>query len=162
MAYPYRSILCPIQFDDPSLVALGLARQIAMTHGATLHLLHVVPKLPALGEPEISEGEHSPEEAKAETMLREIASRHLAGVKSVIHTCLASARGLARAVVQIAEESGADLIVLKTHGRSGLSHFILGSVAEEVVRTAPCPVLTLTPTAQEKAAQLRLHPEAAG
>lgn len=56
MAYPFRSILSPIQFDDPSLVALGLAKQIAMTHGATLHLLHVVPKLPAFGEPEISEG----------------------------------------------------------------------------------------------------------
>jgi universal stress protein A len=161
MAYPYRSILSPIQFDDPSRVALGLAKQIAMTHGATLHLLHVVPKLPAFGESAISEGEHTTEEVKAETRLREIASSDLGGVKSVIHTCLAAPRGLARAVVQIAGEVDADLIALKTHGRTGISHFFVGSVAEEVVRTAPCAVLTLTPTAQEKAAELRLHPEAA-
>ena len=160
MAYPYHSILSPIQFDDPSMVALGLAKLIAMTHGATLHLLHVVPMLPAFGEPEIIEGKHTPEEGKAETMLREIAASHLKGVKSVIHTCQASQRGLAKAVVQIAGEVAADLIVLKTHGRSGLSHLILGSVAEEVVRTAPCAVLTLTPAAQEKAAQLQLHPQA--
>ncbi len=162
MAYPYLSILCPIQFDDPSLVALGMAKQIAMTHGATLHLLHVVPMLPAFGEPDVGPGEHTTlEEGKAETMLREIAARHLGGVKSVIHTCLAGPSALAQAVVQTAGEVGADLIVLKTHGRSGLSHFILGSVAEEVLRTAPCAVLTLTPLAQQKAAQLRLHPEAA-
>ena len=45
------------------------------------------------------------------------------------------------------EEIGSDLIVLKTHGRHGISHLILGSVAEEVVRSAPCAVLSLTPTA---------------
>jgi nucleotide-binding universal stress UspA family protein len=55
MAYPYRSILNPIQFDDdPSLLALGVAKQIAADHGALLHLLHVVPKLRAFGEPEVS------------------------------------------------------------------------------------------------------------
>jgi nucleotide-binding universal stress UspA family protein len=64
-------------------------------------------------------------------------------------------------VVLIAREVDADLIVLKTHGRKGLSHLILGSVAEEVLRTAPCAVLTLTPLAQQKAAQLQLQPEAA-
>jgi universal stress protein A len=157
MSYPFRAILSPIQFDDPSLVALGMAKQIAMTHGATLHLLHVVPMLQAFGEPDVEEGKHTPEEAKAEVALREIAKKHLEGVTTVVHTCLASQRGLAHAVVKIAGEIEADLIVLKTHGRSGLSHLILGSVSEEVLRTAPCAVLTLTPAAQQKAAQLRLH-----
>lgn len=160
MAYPYRSILSPIQFDDPSLVALGMAREIALTHRATLHLLHVVPMLQAFGEPDVEEGKHTPEEQHAEKALNEIAARHLEGVTTVIHTCLASDRGLAHAVVRIAGEVDADLIVLKTHGRKGLSHLILGSVAEEVLRTAPCPVLTLTPAAQEKAAHCRLEPQA--
>lgn len=160
MTYPYRSILCPIQFDDPSLVALGLAKQIAGDHGAVLHLLHVVPKLYAFGEPDVSETEHPREEKAAIDTLNEIAGRHLIGVKHQIHTCVASTRALAKAVVQIGTEVDADLIVLKTHGRKGLSHFILGSVAEEVVRTAPCPVLTLTPRAQEKAVHLELHPAA--
>ncbi len=159
MAYSYRSILSPIQFDDPSLVALGLAKQIALTHGATLHLLHVVPMLQAFGEPDVEEGKHTPEEQKAETSLNAIAARHLQGVKTVIHTCLASDRGLAHAVVRIAAEVDADLIVLKTHGRKGLSHLILGSVAEEVLRTAPCTVMTLTPAAQQKAAHCQLDPQ---
>jgi universal stress protein A len=160
MAYPYRSILSPIQFDDPSLLALGYAWQIAAEHGATLHLLHVARKLPALGEPEVSENDHTREEEKARVTLTEIAQVHLSGVNYEIHTASASPRGLAKAVVQIAGEVDADLIVLKTHGRKGLSHLILGSVAEEVVRTAPCPVLTLTPAAQEKAAQMKLQPTA--
>jgi nucleotide-binding universal stress UspA family protein len=78
-------------------------------------------------------------------------------VKHQIRTAAASSRALAKAVVQVATEVDADLIVLKTHGRTGLSHLILGSVAEEIVRTAPCPVLTLPPLAQEKAAHLRLQ-----
>jgi hypothetical protein len=49
------------------------------------------------------------------------------------------------------------VIVLKTHGRHGFAHLVLGSVAEEVVRSAPCAVLTLTPTAQQKAAHLKME-----
>jgi hypothetical protein len=80
-----------------------VAKQIAMTHGATLHLLHVVPKLPAFGEAEVSEGEHTTEEVKAETRLREIASSDLGGVKSVVHTCLAAPRGGQRRLVRRSE-----------------------------------------------------------
>ncbi len=140
-----------------SMLALGVAKQIAAGHGAILHLLHVVPKLRAIGEPEVSEDEHSPGEEKARARLQEIAAQHLAGVQYKVHTAAAPERALAKAVVRVATEVEADLIVLKTHGRKGLSHLILGSVAEEVVRTAPCPVLTLTPAAQEKAAHLRLQ-----
>jgi nucleotide-binding universal stress UspA family protein len=106
MAYPFNSILSPIQFHDPSLVALGLAKEIAVTHGATLHLLHVVPMLQAFGEPDVEEGKHTPEEAKAEASLREIAAQHLGGVKTEIHTCLASQHGLAHAVVKNRRRSG--------------------------------------------------------
>ena len=154
MAYPYRSILTPIEFDDPSLVALDVAKQIAIDKGATVHLLHVAQRLPAFGEPDVSENEHSPGEEKARAMLMEIARQHLTGAKYVIHTASSSARALAKAIVQVATEVNADLIVLNTHGRQGLLRFILGNVAEEVVRTAPCPVQTLNQAAQEKAAHL--------
>lgn len=157
MFFPYRSILIPIQFDDPSLLALGFAKRIAVLHGAALHLLHVVPKLPAIGEPDVSENEHTREEEKARATLVEISNRHLTGVKHQIRTAAASSHALANAVVQVATEVDADLIVLKTHGRTGLSHLILGNVAEEIVRTAPCPVLTLSPLAQQKAAHPRLR-----
>jgi nucleotide-binding universal stress UspA family protein len=154
MGYPYRSILSPIELDDPSLIALGLAQRIAVDHEATLHLLHVVQLLPAFGEPDIVENEHSVAEQKARVRLNEIANSRLTAVNHQIHTAAASARALAKAVVRMATEVNADLIVLKTSGRKGLSHFILGNVTEEVVRTAPCPVLTLAPAAQEKAAHL--------
>jgi nucleotide-binding universal stress UspA family protein len=156
MAYPYRSILTPIEFDDPSLVALNLAKQIATDKGATIHLLHIAQRLPAFGESDVGENENSPEEKKARAMLSEIAKKHLTGVRYEIHTASASARALAKAIVQVVTEVNADLIVLNTHVRKGLSRFILGNVAEEVVRTAPCPVLTLSPAAQEKAAHLEL------
>ncbi|MBV8360316.1 MAG: universal stress protein [Deltaproteobacteria bacterium] len=157
MAYPYRSVLSPIELDDPSLVALGVAQRIAADHEATLHLLHVVPRLPGFGEPDVVANEHSVAEEKARARLTEIANLHLKGVKHQIHTAAASLRAMAKAIVHVAGEVNADLIVLKTSGRKGLSNFILGNVAEEVVRTAPCPVLTLAPTAQEKAAQLGLR-----
>ena len=146
----YRSVLVPIQFDDASLAVLTLAKQISADKGATLHLLHVVPKLRALGEPDVGPMEHTLVDEKAQAMLQEIASQHLAGIKHEIHLAGAPPRSLAKAVVRVATEVDADLIVLKTHGRRGLSHLILGSVAEEVLWTAPCPVLTLSPKAQER------------
>lgn len=56
-----------------------------------------------------------------------------------------------KAIVQRAKMEGADLIVMATHGRSGLAHVLLGSVTEKVVRTAPCPVLTVHPQAGKEA-----------
>jgi nucleotide-binding universal stress UspA family protein len=112
MAYPYRSILTPIEFDDPSLVALDVAKQIAIDKGATVHLLHVAQRLPAFGEPDVSENEHSPGEEKARAMLMEIARQHLTGAKYVIHTASSSARALAKAVVQVAAEVNAESVTL--------------------------------------------------
>ena len=161
MAYPYRSILSPIDLDDPSLVALGVAQRIAADQDAILHLLHVVPRLPGFGEPDVVEDAHSVGEERARARLEEIAKLHVKGGKYQIHIAGASTRAMAKAIVRVAAQVNADLIVLKTSGRKGLSNFILGNVTEEVVRTAPCPVLTFAPTAQEKAAQL-LPPEASG
>jgi len=147
MAYPFRAILIPIELDDPSSPALGLARSIAKDQGATLHLLYVAAMASAFGEPAISATLHSRAEEKAIEALNGIAANHLEGVSYAIHTRFASHKGLARMINEVAAEIGADLIVLKTHGRHGISHLILGSVAEEVVRSAPCAVLSLTPTA---------------
>ena len=150
MTTAYRSILSPIDLDDASLFALGVAKQLAADHGATLHLLYVVPRVPAIGESEIVEEEHSVREQKAQARLQEFAARQLAGVQHELHTIAASERAIAKAVVRVATAVNADVIVLKTHGRKGLQHLILGSVAEEVVRTAPCAVLTVSPAAEER------------
>ena len=147
MAYPFRAILSPIQFDDLSLPALAFVKTIAKDQGATLHLLHVVAIVAAFGEPGINAMLHSRAEEKAIEPLNDIAAKHLEGVSYVIHTRFASHKGLARVINEVEVEIDADLIVLKTHGRHGITHLILGSVAEEVVRSAPCAVLSLTPTA---------------
>ena len=70
MAYPFRSILSPIEPDDPSLVALGAAQRIAADDDATLHLLHVVTTLPGFGESDVVENEHSVAEERAVRDLR--------------------------------------------------------------------------------------------
>jgi nucleotide-binding universal stress UspA family protein len=126
---------------------LGFAKSIAKDQGATLHLLHVVAVVSALGEPAINAMLHGRAEEKAIEALNDIAAKHLEGVSYVIHTRFASHKGLARAINEVAAEIDADLNPLKTHGRHGITHLILGSVAEEVVRSAPCAVLSLTPTA---------------
>ena len=77
MAYPFRAILSPIQFDDLSLPALGFAKSIARDQGATLHLLHVVAVVSALGEPAINAMLHSRAEEKAIEVLNDIAAKHL-------------------------------------------------------------------------------------
>jgi universal stress protein A len=156
MAYPYRSILSPIDFDDPTYLALGYAKSLAIEGGATLHLLHVVEKYPALGEPPISENDNIQEVADARKQLNEIAREYLSDVKWQVHVVAAAPRSLAKAVVHVAAQVDADLIVMKAHSRKGLANMIVGIVAEEVVRIAPCPVLTFTNTAQLMADKFKL------
>lgn len=145
MAYPFRVILSPLQFDEHSVAAMTLAKEIAEHNGATIYLLHVVPILPALGEAPIAEHVDSVEEAKARKMMEDLAQKYLQGIKHelVVHGAFPSET--AHAVAEVAKEIKADLIVMTTHGRTGLPHFFMGSVAEGVMRAAPCPVLTIKP-----------------
>jgi nucleotide-binding universal stress UspA family protein len=64
-------------------------------------------------------------------------------------TCQAVVGAPAPKIIEVAQEMKADMIVIATHGRTGFRHFVMGSVAEHVVRTAPCPVLTIRPTAMD-------------
>jgi nucleotide-binding universal stress UspA family protein len=99
-------------------------------------LLHVALKLRGIGESEVGERPHSMAEEKARCQLVEIATQHLAGVRFAIHTAAASRSALAKAAVQVAAEVTPDLVVPRTHSRKGLPHLFLGSVAEEIIRTA--------------------------
>ena len=142
MAKFFSKILCPIDFDRNSLAALDYARDLARQQDATLHVLHVVfipmvsPGFPGEPYPVVSE-----EPSKLE--LQEIAREHLDGkVRYQIET--RSGRP-AEIIHQAAEDLGADLIVMATHGRTGVTRLVLGSVAEHVVRGARPPVLTIRP-----------------
>jgi len=139
MSFNCRRILCPVNFDENSAVAVDLAAALARQNDAIVYLFHVVPTLiQQTGAPNylnICKGR----EEEARKNLQEIAHRHLGGVKSEVATELGEP---ATAIVSGAREYKADLIVMATHGRRGFKRFMLGSVAEIVIREAKCPVLT--------------------
>jgi nucleotide-binding universal stress UspA family protein len=138
MAYPFRRILSPIDFDDNSLAALDVAAQIARDNDGMVLLLHVVPMIVVPTEMPNYVDLYKGQEEAAREKLREIATRRLRGVKHELLTHMGEPAG---AILSAARRHAADLIVMATHGRRGLSRVVLGSVAEMVLRSAPCPVL---------------------
>ena len=127
--------------------AMKYAVEICNQFGAELYLLTVIEKAPSFVTAELSQ--HFFEQA--ETALR----KEVQSCSGYCETSGLKCRGEVRSgvvfeeIVAYAEEMDADLIVMSTHGRSGLSHVLLGSVAERVVRRAPCPVMTIRPTAKD-------------
>jgi universal stress protein A len=138
MSYPFRRILCPIDFDDNSLAALDVAAHIARDNQGTVVLAHIVPMVvPPTGMPVYVDIYKGQEEAAQERM-REIATRRMHGVEHSIVTMMGEPSG---AILRLARRYAVDLIVMATHGRRGFSRVLLGSIAEMVLREAPCPVL---------------------
>ncbi|NBC18456.1 MAG: universal stress protein, partial [Bacteroidetes bacterium] len=134
-------ILYPTDFSDCAEVALRDALDLAVRTGATLEALHVLPG------PSEYDGNASSQEATIH--LREAVNRQLGKLSAEerdglsLEYSVAAGRHPGPAAVIHAEERRADLIVLGTHGRRGLRHLLLGSVAEEVIRAAPCSVLAV-------------------
>ena len=138
MAHPFKTILCPLDFDDNSMAALRTAANLTRDYNATLYLLHVVL---GLSEKE-SDQLYAAERAEAENKLKAAAQQCLEGVAAHV----ISRAGLpAHVIVDEALKLNADLIVMATHGRKGLQHLILGSIAEHVIRNSPVPVMTIRP-----------------
>ena len=137
-------ILVPTDFSDCSTEALKYARALAQTFGSTLHVLHVVQD--PYTQPWAAEAFAAPigdllvewEAQARKRMLESIpeAERGHVTVNSVIGSPFLE-------ILRFAQERSIDLIVIGTHGRGPLGHMLLGSVAERVVRRAPCPVLTV-------------------
>lgn len=137
-------ILVPTDFSPCSLHALRHAEEMARRFGAELTLLHVSDPLSGSDLPGAGELSGRREIDRALVLLRERDYR----VRGVLR------RGHpADEIVQAAAAERADLIVIGTHGRTGLKHALMGSVAEGVVRKAPCPVLTVRHT--EGASRMR-------
>jgi len=141
-----RNILVATDFSETSDAALRYGRDLARTFGATLHLLNVAPNvmasfatdaLPAV----LPDVQRQVEEAARQQLeaLLDPEDRTQLHAKPVVRTSLTAAAE----IVEYAREAGIDLIVIGTHGRGAMAHVLMGSVAERVVRTAPCPVLTV-------------------
>jgi acetoin utilization protein AcuB len=138
VSYPYRRILSPIDFDDNSLAALDVAAQIARDNDGMVLLFHVVPLIVAPTDMPTYVDIYKGQEEAAREKLKEIAGKRLRGVRHELLTHMGDPAG---AILSAARRHAADLIVMATHGRRGLSRVVLGSVAELVLRNAPCPVL---------------------
>ena len=139
----FNKILCPIAFDDNSIAALTIARELTAGRDATIYLLHVVPT-PTIPASPIALEPFPQTEHDARAKLEEIGRAQLEG--KVKYQILARSGDPARITIQVLDEIGADSIVMATHGRKGVSHFFLGSVTERVVRESSRPVLTVRGT----------------
>jgi universal stress protein A len=159
MAVVFRKILVPVDFSDPAQTALHYGKELALQSGAELHLVHVgedpllLAGWPAL--PSDSASEVGAEASAVRDQLNQLLTADdRARLKTGVHAVLGQPTG--HAISRFAASGEYELIVIGTHGRSGLSHVLLGSVAEQVVRTAPCPVLTIRHPTHRKAAIERL------
>lgn len=139
-------ILVPIDLSVHARSALAHAREIAEDSGAEVHLLHVVQSFPDYGTaeiPPVTETLSETERREVEAALREIAGEVLGDDLPVTLHVDEALGNPALLVLDLAERLNADLIVLGSHGRSGIRRFWLGSVTEKVVQLAPCPVFTV-------------------
>ena len=143
-----RRILFPTDFSEPAKEAQKYAMALADRFGAELHLLHVVPEV-AMPLPDSTTSWTLP---AADLKLQvEAAERQLlhdlgpdwAEERRTVQTAVVG--NAVEEIVKYAKEHEIGLIVIGTHGRTGLSHLLLGSVAEKLVRLATCPVLTVHP-----------------
>jgi nucleotide-binding universal stress UspA family protein len=140
MSFPYKRILCPVDFDDNSHAAVTEAAALAGLCKATVCLLHVVWINPlatdgfVLAELQESQSKH------ARGKVEEMAGRLLAGVDHEINIEIGDPAGT---ILATEERLHADLVVMATHGRHGVSRLVMGSVAERIVRESTIPVLTI-------------------
>ena len=140
MAYPFKKILCPVDFDENSIAALDAAAEMARQFNATVEVLHVVPIIVEAGGTPIYIDVYTAQEQESQAKLAKLAEAHLTGVTYELKTTVAQPSA---AILHSQKTAGADVIVMSTHGRRGRAHLFLGSVAERVVREAQCPVLTI-------------------
>ena len=144
-------ILVAVDFEDASAAALAYARTLASRFGASLTLVHVYDDLFARAAftPEVY-GHLTP--GLREDALHDLQERLAAMLTPAERAAGGNAEVLSgptsKAIVEYAAGGGVDLIVMGTHGRRGISHAVLGSVAGQVLRTASCPVLTVRWTAE--------------
>jgi nucleotide-binding universal stress UspA family protein len=138
-------IVVPVDFSESSERAVSYAAALARRLGASLHLIH------ALEPPALTRGPLEFYESASAEHLNDVywtARRRLNALSQKLALRVATSKevrpGLASEVITAAViDLGADLVIMSTHGRTGLSHLLLGSVAEQVVRSAVCPVLMI-------------------
>lgn len=142
-----QNILVATDFSEPARYGIEMAARIARATGAKVTVCHVFDPSPLApyglrGDVGAQINLEQDVEKAIHGALTEVLQTHFAGVPNT-KTALILSANAADGICNYAEKEGVDLIVLSTHGRTGLAHLLIGSVAEKVVRHAPCPVLTV-------------------
>lgn len=140
-SYPYGDVLVAIDGGEGAALALEEAIEWARAHGSRLHIVSVV-DVRALSYEDGAGHVYDALESGVEGLVSEAAERAREAGVDAVSTHVAPGR-VSREITGYAEEVGADLAIVGTHGRRGVDRVVLGSVAELVVRTADCPVLTV-------------------
>lgn len=140
-----KKILVPIDFSDHSINALKYAVDFAQTFGAKLYLIYIVE--PMLYPADFSMGQIAIPDVsddlvrRGEDEMNAIVKEHVEG-KVPYEKIIKTGRPFIE-IIEAASEYDIDLIIISTHGHTGVEHLLFGSTAEKVVRKAPCPVLTV-------------------
>ena len=141
-----RKILAPTDFSPHAETAVRYACSLAERLGSELHLLHVLSEVvPVSPDPMFTPVMPPDYYRESEEQSRETLGRSLDpswGEPPIVRTAVVWSSSV-EGIVDYARDHEVDLVVIATHGRTGLSHVLLGSVAERIVREAPCPVLTI-------------------
>ncbi len=142
----YKKILVPLDGSELAMKGLAEAEKLAPIFGAEIVLFQVVPFMPIYGSPELVTPLIVDEKQKetAERYLHNLAEEEKKkGFK--VTSMVKTGQQVAVEIIDFAKESGADLIVMCTHGRSGITRWVLGSVAHKVLTRAETPILLLRP-----------------
>jgi nucleotide-binding universal stress UspA family protein len=138
----YKKILIPLDGSDLAKLALAQAEKLAKTFDAEIILFQVVPFMPIYGSPElvtpliVDEKQKEAAEKYLANLTEELKKKGLK-VSAMVRT----GQQVAVEIIDFAKESGVDLIVMCTHGRSGISRWVLGSIAHKVLTRAETPIL---------------------
>lgn len=154
---PFKTILFATDFSPASNVAFEVAAALARDYKARVIALHVIEPV-QMGFSEYT-AYVGPDEDKGEAMAKLQAIKAPSPRVTIEHRLLEG--DPATVIAESAQEAGADLIVMGTHGRTGFTRLIMGSVAENVLRQASCPVLTVRGTVEVKAEEMEEMPETA-
>lgn len=153
--FKIKNILLPTDLSATSLTAADYAMELAAQYKAKIHLLHVLEKTPPilairsldLSQEKILKSFEEEGRKSLESAVKKIKKGKSDGID--IEPILKKGNDHEE-IVKYSKEHKIDLIVIATHGRTGLLHTLLGSVAEKVIRYAKCPVLVITPNKPRK------------
>jgi nucleotide-binding universal stress UspA family protein len=135
-----KQILVPVDFSEGSRKALHYAILLARQFNAEITILHVMPVVPAgvsvWGNAKLEAAQH-------EAVAKELSEWRNAALGPTVKAVIRNGMSAPQEIIGAADEANADLIIVGSHGRTGLARALLGSTAERIVRRAPCPVLVV-------------------